>query len=91
MNEALFSAESYEQAVREMVDDLAPRRFAIVQDLGDHYDGRVVAWGMAFEDRVEIVDAKSSSSMSLTSPAPALRQYARPPHITSRILWVDPE
>jgi hypothetical protein len=82
----LFSPESYEQAVREMVDELAPRRFAIVQDLGDHFDGRVAAWGIAFDDRVEIVDTQSSSSMSLTSPDTALRQYARPPRITSRVM-----
>jgi hypothetical protein len=88
---ALFSEETYEQAVRGLVDEFAPRRFAIFQDLGEQFDGRVAAWGMAFDERFEIVDAQSSSWMSLASPDAALRQYGRQPGVTSRIIWLDPE
>lgn len=87
----LFSTESYEEAVRSLIDEFAPRRFAIFQDLDEHFDGRVAAWGIAFEDRVEIVDARSSCWMSLASPETALRHYTRLPRITSRVIWIDPE
>jgi hypothetical protein len=46
---------------------------------------------MAFEDHVEIVDTRSSCWMTLASPETALRQYTRPPRITSRVIWVDPK
>jgi hypothetical protein len=59
------------------------------QDFGDQVDGRVAAWGMAFDDHVDIIDANSSSWMSLTTPELALNRYVRPPQIATRIIWVD--
>lgn len=81
--------DGYEDDVRGMVEEHAPRRFAVFQDLGEQVDGRIAAWGMAFDDHVDIVDANASSWMSLTTPRLALRRYARPPEITTRIIWID--
>ena len=81
--------DGYEDAVRGMVAELAPRRFAVFQDFGDRVDGRVAAWGMAFDDRAEIVDANGSTWLSTTTPEKALDHYVRLPEVTSRIIWVD--
>jgi hypothetical protein len=89
--QAQFSEDEYESAVRELVEAFAPRRLAIFQDLGDRVDGRVAAWGIAFDERIEIVDAQSSGWMSLTSPNAALRHYGRQPDVTARVIWIDPE
>jgi hypothetical protein len=91
ITEAQVSADDYEAAVRELVNEFAPRRFAIFQDLGKRFDGRVAAWGITFDERIEIVDAQSSCRMSLASPETALRRYGRQPGVTARVIWIDPE
>ncbi|HYS38520.1 MAG TPA: hypothetical protein VEO01_23120 [Pseudonocardiaceae bacterium] len=85
----LFGIDGYEAAVREMVEEFAPRRFAVFQDLGNRVDGRVAAWGMAFEDHVDIIDADGSCWTSMSTPEAALRGYARPPEVDARVIWVD--
>lgn len=88
---AVMSAETYEEMVTMIVAENAPRRFAVVQDWGDHVDGRVAAWGMAFPDHVDIVDAEGGPRMRLTSPRLALIAYSRRPDVTARLMWIDPE
>ena len=81
--------DDYEEAVQGMIEEHAPRRFAIFQDYGDQIDGRVAAWGMAFDDRADILDAGGSTWLSTTSPDDVLPRYARAPGVTSRVIWVD--
>lgn len=83
--------ETYERMVQLIVAEQAPRRFAIVQDAGTRMDGWVAAWGMAFEDHVEIVDAHNKAHYSLRTPRLALCAYGARPNITARLIWVDSE
>lgn len=72
----------------EMVAEKAPRLFAVVQEYGERVDGRIAAWGMAFDDHVEVSGVDGDVRMSLSGPERALHVYRRGSHITPRLVWV---
>ncbi|WP_018686687.1 hypothetical protein [Actinokineospora enzanensis] len=72
------------------VADEAPRLFAVVEELDDRTDARIAAWGMAFEDRAEIIRTDGPLRMSLSSPESALNLYANNPRVHPHLIWVDP-
>lgn len=45
--------------------DEVPRLFAVVQEYGKRVDGRIAAWGLAFEDCAEVVRLDSVGRLSL--------------------------
>ncbi|MGH3924912.1 MAG: hypothetical protein ACRDTT_18965, partial [Pseudonocardiaceae bacterium] len=75
--EPLCSEEEFAQEVRELVADEAPQVFALVEEYGERVDGRIVAWGMAFDDRAEVVSVNGGLHMSLASPERAHRAFSR--------------
>jgi hypothetical protein len=77
--------------LEEMVADEAPRLFAVVQEYGDRVDGRIVAWGMAFDDHTEVVSVKRGLRMSLQAPENALRLFKFGSHIQARLVWFNPD
>ncbi|MGH3494478.1 MAG: hypothetical protein ACRDRL_20565 [Sciscionella sp.] len=88
----ICGAEEFAAVVRDLVAFEAPRLFAIVQELGDRVDGRVAAWGMAFDDGVAVVSAEGHATITAASPERAARFYARRPtagrpEVTSRVVW----
>ncbi|MFI0732038.1 hypothetical protein ACH4S9_24050 [Streptomyces sp. NPDC021225] len=72
---------------RELVDDSAPRLFAVVQVYGKEEDG-IAAWGMALDDHAEIIDVEGRVRMNVRSPERGVRRFAHPPHISARLMWV---
>ncbi|GAB3450281.1 hypothetical protein [Actinophytocola sediminis] len=84
-DEALFA-----ESLAGMVADEAPRLFAVVQEYGERVDSRIAAWGLAFDDRVEIVDVDDGSRLRLRTSDRALRTYTWGSHIHARLVWVDP-
>ncbi|GIJ25421.1 hypothetical protein Vqi01_05830 [Micromonospora qiuiae] len=48
----LGSPEEFHQMLADLVDEFAPRRFAICEEYGDRADGGIFAWGLAFTDGV---------------------------------------
>jgi hypothetical protein len=81
----------FAQEIAELVADEAPRLFAVVQEYGERVDGRIAAWGLAFADYAEVVRLDSVGRLSLRSPERAVRLFSRSPHITARLVWVNPE
>lgn len=75
----------------ELVAGEAPRLFAVVQEYGERVDGRIAAWGMAFENCAEVVGVDRGLYLSLGSPERAARAFNRRPHITARVVWVNPD
>jgi hypothetical protein len=53
-------------------------------------DGRIAAWGMAFEDHVELVCVDDHMWMTLRSPERAAYLLSHRPHVTARLVWVTP-
>ncbi|MGH3900040.1 MAG: hypothetical protein ACRDTA_17730 [Pseudonocardiaceae bacterium] len=77
--------------LEEMVADEAPRLFAVVQEYGDRVDGRIAAWGMAFDDHAEVVSVKRGLRMSLPASENALRLFKFGNHIQARLVWFNPD
>jgi hypothetical protein len=87
----LCDEAEFTQEIAELVADEAPRMFAVVQEYGERVDGQIVAWGMALEDRAEVVRIDGHRRLSLRSPEGAVRAFSLRPHITARVVWVNPE
>ncbi|HEU0127455.1 MAG TPA: hypothetical protein VFQ48_02460 [Pseudonocardiaceae bacterium] len=87
----LCSEAEFTEEMGELVADEAPRLFAVVQEYGTRVDGRIAAWGMAFEDHAEVVAVNGGLRLSLGSPERATRLFARRPSITATVVWVTPE
>lgn len=89
--EPLCSREEFDACTRELVQEDAPKVFAVVQEYGDRVDGAVVGWGMAFGDHVDIVTT-DGSLRRLASPEVALKRMRYGAHVTTRLVWVaEPE
>lgn len=73
----------------DLVASERPRLFTLCEEYGDRADGRVFAWGMAFEDRADVVGVGGRMRGSFCSPEAALRVLSRCRRL--RLLWCDPE
>ncbi|MFC9858479.1 MULTISPECIES: hypothetical protein [unclassified Streptomyces] len=87
---ALFGAEDFQVLLDDLVTDSAPRMFAVVQELGEREDAWVAAWGLAFEDRAEVVGVHGRTRMSLRSPEAALRYFSPDKATRPRLIWARP-
>ncbi|MDQ3405049.1 MAG: hypothetical protein M3548_16940 [Actinomycetota bacterium] len=88
---SLCDEADFAEAVEGVVADEAPRLFAIVQVYGARLDGRIAAWGMAFDDHAEVIGVEGRTHMSLRSPALAVRGFGQLPDVTARLVWVNPD
>ncbi|MEC3982783.1 hypothetical protein [Amycolatopsis sp. H20-H5] len=89
--EPLCDEDEFAELLKELVATYAPRLFAIVQERGERVDGRIAAWGLAFEDEVEVLSVDNGSRPTLRSPERALRGFSRRPLVSARVVWVDPD
>ncbi|MBB4962743.1 hypothetical protein [Saccharothrix violaceirubra] len=81
--------ERFAEVVDGMVRDTAPRLFAVVQIYGDHADGRIAAWGMAFPGHVEAVSTEGSLHLSLRDTESITRAFTAPEeHLTATVVWL---
>jgi hypothetical protein len=87
----LCDESEFDELIEEMVAAEAPRLFAVVQVCGERVDGRIAAWGMAFEDHAEVVSVDGCTHLSLRSPERAEHRFGRHPDVTARLVWVDPD
>lgn len=86
------SEEEYAVLVREMVDDFAPRAFALVEERGERADGWIVAWGLAFEDHAQVVDDKGRPWGACASAESAQALFARMRRAGNvRLVWCGAE
>ncbi|MGH3686178.1 MAG: hypothetical protein ACRDRU_05645 [Pseudonocardiaceae bacterium] len=86
----LCDEAEFAQEVAELVAEEAPRLFAVVQEYGERADGRIAAWGMAFEDHAKVCAVDRPLHLSLRAPERAVRAFSHSPHITARLVWVNP-
>jgi len=83
--------QEFDELVAEMVADAMPRLFAVVRQYGECVDGELAAWGMAFDDHVEVVSIDGRHQMSLCSPERAVFFFGLGPEVTAHVIWVGPE
>jgi hypothetical protein len=87
----LCGEAEFADLIEGMVTERAPQLFAVVQELGDRVDGWIAAWGMAFEDRVEVIGADGGVRLSVGTAERALVGFARCPDITAHVIWFNPD
>ncbi len=78
----------FAEILSAMVTVAAPRLFAVVQEYGERVDGRIAAWGMAFEDHVDIVSVEGGIRMALPGPENVLPYFDRGSHVKARLVWL---
>jgi hypothetical protein len=83
----LGTEEEFTRLVAELVTDEAPRLFALVEEHGDRADGWILAWGMAFEDHVELVGI--DRGLRGTFPSAQRAQWAFSRQAKIRLVWAD--
>ncbi|MEO7193523.1 MAG: hypothetical protein ABIZ05_01675 [Pseudonocardiaceae bacterium] len=83
-DEAEFSAE-----VEGLVADFAPRLFALLEEAGVRVDGRIVAWGMAFEDHADVVGVFEPIMRRFRCAERAHQAFSRRGKI--RLIWCNPD
>ncbi|MCT2582368.1 hypothetical protein JT362_04430 [Actinophytocola sp. S1-96] len=81
--------DEFAELMKELIDEEAPRLFAVVQELGERVDGRIAAWGMAFADHVEVI-ADCGTRLSLRDPDRACHLLSLAPDVTARLVWITP-
>lgn len=81
--------DEFANIMEGIVADFAPRLFAIVQEYGTRVDGRVAAWGMAFEDHAEVYGVDGQVRMGLAAPESAVSLFHFGNHIRARLVWFD--
>ncbi len=81
----LGSEEEFAGLVGELVAVSAPRLFALVEECGERADGWIVAWGMQFEDHVEVIATDRGLRLSLTSVERAHETFSRLGRM--RLVW----
>ncbi|MDQ3886813.1 MAG: hypothetical protein M3308_07375 [Actinomycetota bacterium] len=87
--EPLGDEPQFAEILEGMVADFAPRIFAVVQVYGERVDGRIAAWGMAFEDHVKVFGVDGWLTMTMQAPEEALPVFAWGRHITARLVWFN--
>ncbi|WP_405099159.1 hypothetical protein [Micromonospora sp. NBC_01412] len=80
--------EEFQQALVELANDFAPRRFAICEEHGDRIDGEVFAWGLAFTEGALVCDDARSLTGHFRDAGSAVRLFARTGR-RLRLIWID--
>ncbi|MFD8590076.1 hypothetical protein ACFV1B_11115 [Streptomyces sp. NPDC059637] len=88
--EAAFrcTAEEFKALLEDLVEDTAPRLFALVEEEGDRADGWVLGWGMAFEDRATVLRADGRAVHHHRSAESAHRFFSRFGKV--HLMWCPP-
>ncbi|EOD67519.1 hypothetical protein [Amycolatopsis vancoresmycina] len=87
----LCGEPEFSTLVTELALAEAPRLFAVVQEYGVRVDARIAGWGLAFEDRADVISVGGRLRMSLTAPEHALRGFRAGPHVHPRLVWLPRE
>lgn len=82
------SEEEFAEEVRELVDADAPQVFALVEERGERLDGCVVAWGIAFDDHVNVLSVNGRRHANLPSVEHVHRAFSQRRKI--RLVWTSP-
>lgn len=86
----LGGPEEYAELLAEMVAETAPRMFAVVEEYGERVDARVVGWGLAHADHVDVIGVDGGVHPG-TRPEHVLRRFARRDHTSARVVWPETE
>jgi len=87
---SLGDEKTFARLVSHLVEVEAPRRFALVEEIGERKDAMIIAWGIAFDDHAEIVSAAHDGVRAIFSSAENARQWlSSHEKIKIRLVWID--
>lgn len=72
----LGTRAEFQSALQALVQEEAPRLFALCEEVGDRADGYVEFWGIAFDDRAEVVSVRGSTRGRFSSAESAQRIFS---------------
>jgi hypothetical protein len=84
---APLSEAEFMELLVELCADFAPRRFALGEVYGDYDDGRVFAWGLAFEKQAVLCSDDGWPIGVFPSAERALTRLSRRGNL--RLVWID--
>ncbi|MEU4739743.1 hypothetical protein AB0G02_04650 [Actinosynnema sp. NPDC023658] len=85
---SLFDDPEFVSDVQELVDDQAPRLFAVVKETRDPEDAQIAAWGMTTKKGVEVFPVHGGTHMSLQSAENALIFFREGGRAVPHLVWV---
>lgn len=88
---SLFDDPKIVAEVQELVNDQAPRLFAVVRETFDPEDVQIAAWGMTTSTGVEVTPVHGGARMSLQSAETALIFFRAGGRAVPRVVWVGGE
>jgi hypothetical protein len=86
---SLFDDPKIVAEVQELVNDQAPRLFAVVRETFDPEDVQIAAWGMTTKTGVEVFPVHGGARMSLQSAETALIFFRAGGQAVPRVVWVE--
>lgn len=87
--EPVCDEEEFAEIAEELVADYAPRLFALIAEVGERVDGHLIAWGMAFENYVDVTMVKKRRLHRFASVDLAHQAFSRRGKI--RVVWYNPD
>ena len=87
-DQPLYDRAEFDEEMAAMAAEEAPRLFAVVQEQGEREDGWIAAWGMAFDDHVEVVD--DGGLISFGSAERVRWLFGLRQGVTAHLVWVGP-
>ncbi|MGQ0777676.1 MAG: hypothetical protein ACT4NY_25255 [Pseudonocardiales bacterium] len=79
----------FAEIAEEIVADYAPRLFGLIAEVGERADGHLIAWGMAFEDYVDVTMVDQRKLYRFASVELAHQALSRLGKI--RLVWYNPD
>ena len=87
---SLGDEKEFASLMIQLVGHEAPRRFALVEEIGERKDAMIVAWGIAFDDHAEVVSAAHDGARAIFSSAEAARRLlSSHEKIKVWLVWID--
>ncbi|MBB5958980.1 hypothetical protein FHS29_005589 [Saccharothrix tamanrassetensis] len=86
--EPLWDERGFAAFLRGLVEDDAPRLFAVGLEYGERHDAHVAAYGMAFEDHTEVISCDGSLRVQTVRPEDVLRHFDDG-SAKARLLWLS--
>lgn len=87
---SLGDEKTFARQIGQLVENEAPLRFALVEEIGERKDAVIVAWGIAFDDHAEVVSAAYDGIRAFFSSAERARQrLSNHEKIKVRLVWID--
>lgn len=86
----LGDEKAFARLAHELVEIEAPRRFALVKEIGERKDMEIIAWGIALDNCAEVVSATRRHARASFSSAERASQLISMREKTEiKLFWID--